>query len=71
VKTENVKHMKLTLEIAARGDTCDVSCPFIFRIVGGARCRLFGALRVNDQTRSVRHFHCIQFTKGSDDERVS
>jgi hypothetical protein len=72
MKIENVKHLKLTLEIAARGDYCDVSCPFMFRSMSG-RCRLFGALRINDQMphRIARHFHCIQFTKGSDDERVS
>jgi hypothetical protein len=64
---ENVKHLKLNLEIAARGDTCDVSCPF--RGVNAWECRLFGYLRL-DGKNHVRHFYCKRFTKGSDDETV-
>jgi len=64
MKKENVKHLKLTLEIAARGDYCDVSCPFLSERM--SECRMFGCLRfINNH---IRHYHCIKLTKGQNDE---
>jgi hypothetical protein len=64
MKKDNVKHFKLTLEIAARGEYCDVSCPFLSP---RSDCRLFGYLRFEGKNH-IRHYHCRQFAKGQDDE---
>jgi hypothetical protein len=73
MKIENVKHLKLTLEIAARGDYCDVSCPFLRKDHAFGACRLFGVLREGYKKGEefYRHYYCKKFTKGSDDETVS
>jgi hypothetical protein len=64
MRIENVKHLKLTLEIAARGDYCDVSCPFMS--IDSSACRLFGAPTAEGD-RLVRRYYCKKFTKEAED----
>lgn len=60
MKKENVKHLKLTLEIAARGDYCDISCPFMG--IDSSMCRLFGALTAEGDML-IRRYYCKKFAK--------
>jgi hypothetical protein len=67
MKIENVKHLKLTLEIAARGDDCDVNCSFMRKgHVFGACCRLFGTLVEHRREDDLyhRHYLCKKFEEG-------
>jgi hypothetical protein len=65
MKKENVSHFKLSLEIASRGDYCDVSCPFLSERM--SECRLFGHLRFEGENH-IRHYHCRKLAKGQDND---
>jgi hypothetical protein len=67
MKTEKVKHIQLKIEIAARGDDCAFSCPFMRKgSVFGACCLLFGALVEHRREDDLfhRHYLCKKFEEG-------
>lgn len=68
MKTENVKHVQLKMEIAVRDNYCAASCSFMRKGYDfGACCRLFGALieHRNEDNLFYRHYLCKKFEEGA------